>query len=55
MTVADGPVFAALPGAGRDHLRLALGRPADLAAVRRGIDLIAATLALDPALDRAVV
>ena len=55
VTVADGPVFAALPGAGRDHLRLALGRPADLAAVRRGIDLIAGTLALDPALGRAVV
>lgn len=55
VTVADGPVFAAAPGAGRDHLRLALGKPADMAAVRRGIDLIAGTLELDPRLDRAVM
>lgn len=55
VTVADGPVFAVSPGAGRDHLRLALGRPDDLDAVRRGIDLIARTLALDPARDHAVV
>lgn len=55
VTVADGPVFATTPGAGRDHLRLALGKPDDLAAVRRGIDLIARTLELDPALDRAVM
>lgn len=55
VTVADGPVFAAAPGAGRDHIRLALGRPADRAAVQRGLDQVAATLALDPTLDRAVL
>ena len=55
VTVADGPVFAAAPGAGRDHLRIALGRPDDLAAVRRGVDLIARTLSLDQALNRAVM
>lgn len=55
VTFADGPVFAAAPGAGRDHLRIALGRPDDLAAVRRGVDLIARTLSLDPALNRAVM
>lgn len=55
VTVVDGPVFAAAPGAGRDHLRLALGRAADRAAVERGVDVIARTLALDPSLGRAVM
>lgn len=55
VTVADGPVFAVAPGAGRDHLRIALGRPADLAAVQRGVDLIGDTLSRDPALNRAVM
>lgn len=55
VTVADGPVFAAAPGAGRDHIRLALGKPADQATVRRGLDQIAATFALDPGFDRAVL
>lgn len=55
VTVADGPVFAAAAGAGRDHVRLALGKPADTAAVQRGLDLIAGTLSRDPSLDRAVL
>jgi DNA-binding transcriptional MocR family regulator len=55
VTVADGPVFAATPGAGRDHMRIALGRPVERADVRRGLDLIAHTLARDPALDRPVM
>ncbi len=55
VTVADGPVFAAAPGAGRDHVRLALGKPVDRGDVQRGLDLIAATLARDPARDRAVL
>lgn len=55
VTVADGPVFAAAPGAGRDHVRLALGKPNDRATVQRGLDLIAATLALDPSRDHAVM
>ncbi|MEQ8813163.1 MAG: PLP-dependent aminotransferase family protein [Thalassobaculum sp.] len=55
VTVADGPVFAVAPGAGRDHIRLALGKPAQRAAVQRGLDQIAATFARDPALDRAVM
>ncbi|NQW12241.1 MAG: PLP-dependent aminotransferase family protein [Alphaproteobacteria bacterium] len=59
ITVADGTVFAAASGAGRNHVRLALGRPEEREAVARGLRTIAETLAenpnLAPSLDREVV
>lgn len=59
VTVADGSIFATASGAGRDHIRLALGRPEHRDAVARGLRTIAETLAenpnLAPALDREVV
>ena len=59
VAVADGTVFATASGAGRDHVRLALGRPELHGSVADGLRTIAETLAenpnLAPALDREVV
>jgi DNA-binding transcriptional MocR family regulator len=46
-----GEVFATQPGAGRGHIRLALGRPDRPEDVEAGLRLIAEVLTRDPSVD----
>lgn len=52
VVTTSGEVFATLPGAGRGHIRLALGRPEHTGDVETGLKIVADVLGQDQSIDR---